>query len=110
MYRGPAANRWLTPSARRPEAITTFVDHAVARLGPVDGGHDLLSHLNDPAALAASLTTQALKGLPLAHALLSDQASPDPPGIGWSVGEPLVERDRVRPGDGRQGGPTTPSG
>src|SRR5215213_3497425 len=38
-----------------------------------DGGHDFLSDLNDPASLAAGLTTQALKGLPLAHTLLGDQ-------------------------------------
>jgi hypothetical protein len=38
-----------------------------------EGGHDFLSDLNDPATLAASLTAQTLKGLPLAQALLGDQ-------------------------------------
>src|SRR5215218_11332304 len=73
MYRGPAANRWLTPSARRPEAITTFVDHAVAWLGPADDGHDLLGDLDHPASLGPGLTPQTLKGLPLTHTLLGDQ-------------------------------------
>jgi hypothetical protein len=38
-----------------------------------DGGHDFLSDLNDPATLAAGLTTQALKGLPLTQAFLGHQ-------------------------------------
>jgi hypothetical protein len=38
-----------------------------------DGGHDFLSDLNDPASLAAGLTAQTLKGLPLAQALPGDQ-------------------------------------
>lgn len=43
------------------------------RLGRPEGGHDLGGHLDHPAALAAGLTAQALKRLPLAQAFLGDQ-------------------------------------
>ena len=45
-----------------------------SRLRPItDGGQDFGGHLNDPAALAAGLTPQALKRLPLGQAFPGDQ-------------------------------------
>ena len=65
----------LDRQAGRREVLVTVLFLA-SRM--TDGGHDIGGHLHDPATLAASLTAQTLKRLPLAQALPGHQ---DPLGL-----------------------------